>query len=143
MKPVPALIWLSLALLTASGASPPPSPEVRPVRTIVATRSTEGEPVSLTGHIRARTEESLAFRIDGRVIARRVDVGQVVKPGDVVAELDPQPQQDALRAAQAKNVAAQADLHEATNNFERPPNKTKFHTHQLNHKTKTTYRHQR
>ena len=119
MKPVPALIWLSLALLTAGGASPPPSPEVRPVRTIVATRSTEGEPVSLTGHIRARTEESLAFRIDGRVIARRVDVGQVVKPGDVVAELDPQPQQDALRAAQAKNVAAQADLHEATNNFER------------------------
>ena len=57
--------------------------------------------MSLTGHIRARTEESLAFRIDGRVIARRVDVGAVVKPGDLVAELDPQPKQDALRAAQA------------------------------------------
>ena len=42
-----------------------------------------------------------------------------MKPGDVVAELDPQPQQDALRAAQAKNAAAQATLHEATNNLER------------------------
>ena len=31
--------------------------------------------MSLTGHIRARTEESLAFRIDGRMIARKVDVG--------------------------------------------------------------------
>ena len=95
MKPVPALIWLSLALLTAGGASPPPSPDIRPVRTIVATRSTDGETVSLTGHIRARTEESLAFRIDGRMIARRVDVGVVVKPGDFVGELDPLPQQDA------------------------------------------------
>ena len=75
--------------------------------------------MSLTGHIRARTEESLAFRIDGRMIARRVDVGQVVKPGDVVAELDPQPQQDALRSAQAALAAAQASLHEAANNFER------------------------
>ena len=75
--------------------------------------------MSLTGHIRARTEESLAFRIDGRVIARRVDVGQIVKPGDLVAELDPQPQQDALRAAQAQHAAAQASLHEAANNMER------------------------
>ena len=58
----------------AGGASPPPSPDVRPVRTIV-TPQRRGEPVSLTGHIRARTEESLAFRIDGRMIARQVDVG--------------------------------------------------------------------
>jgi len=119
MKPASALVWLNLTLLAVGGASPPPSPDIRPVRTIVATRNSEGESVSLTGHIRARTEESLAFRIDGRVIARRVDVGQVLKPGDVVAELDPQPQQDALRAAQAKNAAAQATLHEAANNLER------------------------
>ena len=75
--------------------------------------------MSLTGHIRARTEESLAFRIDGRMIARRVDVGAVVKPGDLVAELDPQPKQDALRSAQASLAAAQATLHEAANNLER------------------------
>ena len=75
--------------------------------------------MSLTGHIRARTEESLAFRIDGRMIARRVDVGAVVKPGDLVAELDPQPKQDALRSAQAALAAAQATLHEAANNLER------------------------
>jgi len=93
--------------------------DIRPVRIVVATLHAEGEPVSLTGHIRARTEESLAFRIDGKVIARRVDVGQVVKPGDVVAEVDPQPQQDALRVAQANNRAAQAVFQEAANNLER------------------------
>ena len=83
MKPAPALIWLSLALLTAGGASPAPSPDARPVRTVVATRNTGGEAVTLTGHIRARTDENLAFRIDGRMLARRVNVGQELRPGDV------------------------------------------------------------
>ena len=119
MKAAPAVAWLGLALFVAGGASPPPSPDIRPVRTIVVTPHVEGESVSLTGHIRARTEESLAFRIDGRMIARKVDVGEVVKPGDLVAELDPQPKQDALRSAQAALAAAVASLHETANNLER------------------------
>jgi RND family efflux transporter MFP subunit len=118
MKIASAIAWLGL-VLHQSAAAPPPTPEVRPVRTVVATAQAEGEPVSLTGHIRARTEESLAFRIDGRLIGRHADVGQVVKPGDLVAELDLQPQQDALRAAQAEHEAAKATLHEAANNLER------------------------
>jgi membrane fusion protein, multidrug efflux system len=119
MKSASAFVGLGLVLLVTVAASPPSSPDIRPVRTIIAVPHAEGEAVSLTGHIRARTEESLAFRIDGRIIARRVDVGQVVKAGDVVAELDPQPQQDSLRAAQAQLSAAQASLHEAANNMER------------------------
>ena len=110
-----AAVLLGLAPGTAYGQSA----EGRPVQTLVATARAEGEPVSLTGHIRARTEQSLAFRIDGRMIARQVDVGQVVKPGELVAELDPQPKQDALRAAQAKQASAQAALREASNNIER------------------------
>ena len=106
-------------LAVAPGTAYAQSAEVRPVRTVVATAPAEGEPVSLTGHIRARTEQSLAFRIEGRVIARRVDVGQIVKPGELVAELDPRPQQDALRSAQAQHSAALASLHEAANNLER------------------------
>ena len=62
----------------SGGGSVSPPPDIRPVRTVVATVHAEGEPVSLTGHIRARTEESLAFRVDGKVISRRVGVGQVV-----------------------------------------------------------------
>jgi RND family efflux transporter MFP subunit len=119
MKSAAALAWLGLALLGACHDKSPPPAEIRPVRTVVATPSSGGEEVSLTGHIRARTEESLAFRLDGRMIARRVDVGRVVREGDVVAELDPLPQQDALRAAQAAHAAAQATLHEAANNLAR------------------------
>jgi RND family efflux transporter MFP subunit len=119
MKSAPALAWLILAAFAAGGASPPPAPDIRPVRTMVVTPHAEGESVSLTGHIRARTEESLAFRIDGRMIARKVGVGTVVKPGDLIAELDPQPKQDALRSAQATLAAAVASLHEAANNLQR------------------------
>ncbi len=116
---VTAGLLAAVLLTVAPGLAYAQSPEARPVRTVVAAARAEGEPVSLTGHIRARTEQSLAFRIDGRVIARRVDVGDVVKPGQLVAELDPQPKQDALRAARAKYESAQAVLREAANNLER------------------------
>jgi membrane fusion protein, multidrug efflux system len=113
------LALLGLALLGACNKQPAPTAEIRPVRTVTAVAHAAGEPVSVTGQIRARTEESLAFRIDGRMIARRVDVGQEVRTNDPVAELDPQPLRDALRAAQATLTAAEAALHEATKNVER------------------------
>jgi RND family efflux transporter MFP subunit len=119
MKSAAVLAWLGLALLTACHEKPPPAAEIRPVRAVVAAVSSEGEEVSLTGHVRARTEESLAFRIDGRMLVRHVDVGQEVRPNDVVAELDPQLQRDALRAAQSRVTAATAVLTEASNNVER------------------------
>src|SRR5690242_18041702 len=78
----------------------PPAAQVRPVRTVTVERIAEGETVSLTGQLRAKDEVSLAFRIDGRVIERRVDVGDVVKPGQLVARLDPKDQQNALQTAE-------------------------------------------
>jgi membrane fusion protein, multidrug efflux system len=119
MYPAAVLVWLGLSLFSVQAAPVTPPEEVRPVRTIIATVRAEGEPVSVTGHIRARTDESLAFRIDGKLIARRIGIGQIVKPGDLVGEIDPLPQQDALRAAQARLTAAQAVLEEAGKNLYR------------------------
>ena len=117
MRSAAVVAVLSLALAACDKAPPPP--EIRPVRTVSAVAGSDGEPVSLTGHIRARTEQSLAFRIDGRMIRRHVEVGQVVQPNDLIAELDPLPQRDSLHEAQAKLAAAEATLHEASNNMER------------------------
>jgi RND family efflux transporter MFP subunit len=119
MKPLTAVAWAGMVLLSACDKKAQPAAEIRPVRTIVATLQTEGELVTVTGHVRARTEENLAFRIDGRMLVRRVHMGQELKPGDVVAELDPQPQQDGVRTARALIVAAEASLREAVNNFQR------------------------
>ena len=118
MRRIAIIPLLALALLGGCD-KPQPAAEIRPVRTITAVAGSDGEPVSLTGHIRARTEESLAFRIDGRMIRRHVEVGQVVKPNDLIAEVDPVPQLDALHQAQAKLAAAEATLHEASNTMER------------------------
>jgi RND family efflux transporter MFP subunit len=118
MRSATIVVWLALALVCGCD-KPQPAAEIRPVRTVAAVAGSDGEPVSLTGHIRARTEESLAFRIDGRMVRRHVEVGQVVKPNDLIAELDSVPQLDALHQAQAKLAAAEATLHEANNTMER------------------------
>jgi membrane fusion protein, multidrug efflux system len=111
---------LAVAVLLAGCHEPaPPPPEARPVRTVTVERRAGGAPVSLTGQIRAQEEVSLAFRIDGRVMERRVNVGDRVKAGELVARLNPLIQQNALRSAQANLSAAQGQLTQARNTFER------------------------
>jgi len=107
------------AILTGCQEPAPSAPDVRPVRTVTVQRSAGGEPVSLTGQIRAQDEVSLAFRLDGRLIERRVNVGDTIKPGQVIGRLDPQIQQNALRQAQASVSAAQGQLTQARNTFNR------------------------
>jgi membrane fusion protein, multidrug efflux system len=93
-----ALIAVTVAACDKKVAS---VPQPRPVRTVTVEHHIEGEAVSQTGQIRAKDEVSLAFRLDGRVIERLVRVGDVVKPGQVVARLDPKDEQNALRTARA------------------------------------------
>lgn len=75
--------------------------------------------VSLTGNVQAQTEVSLAFRIDGRMIERLVNVGDRVAAGQVIARLDRTNEENALRAARAALVAAQGQLVEAEANYGR------------------------
>jgi hypothetical protein len=42
---------------------------------VAVERRAEGETVSLTGHVRARTRPASPFRLDGRTIGRLVNVG--------------------------------------------------------------------
>jgi RND family efflux transporter MFP subunit len=105
---IAAAALLAAAAVAGCDKPPPPEAQPRPVRTVTVGQRAEGELVSLTGHVRARVEANLAFRISGRVIQRLVDVGDVVQAGQVVARLDPQDQQNALRTAQAKLAAAEA-----------------------------------
>ncbi|MDX2167293.1 MAG: efflux RND transporter periplasmic adaptor subunit [Deltaproteobacteria bacterium] len=109
-----------LLLLAACRPAETPHVEaIRPVRAIAVERRTGGELVSLTGTIQAEAEVNLAFRIDGRMIARPVNVGDQLRAGQLVAELDPENEQSALRAARAGLSAARGQLVEARANFER------------------------
>jgi RND family efflux transporter MFP subunit len=105
------LAALSLAaILTSCGGNKVADQDVRPVRVIRVESSVGTEVTTLTGEIRARYESDLGFRIDGKMIERPVDIGSVVRTGDVLASLDPQPRQQDLQSAKAEAVSAQATL---------------------------------
>jgi membrane fusion protein, multidrug efflux system len=109
-----------LTLLSACGpAAEPAPPEIRPVRVVTIEERTGGDTVSLTGTVQAQATANLAFRIDGRMIERLVNVGDAVAPGQPVARLDTENEEDALRAGRADVAAATGQLVEAQNNYDR------------------------
>ncbi len=115
-----AIASLALFLLSAcEREAEAPPPEVRPVRTVTIVKRETGDIVSYTGRIEAETETRLAFRISGRMISRQVNVGDTVRPGQPVAELEPQDELNAMRSAQAGLAAAQAQVAQAKANFDR------------------------
>lgn len=104
---LPALL-LPLALASCTKpASPPP-----PVRAVLAHEvksSAVGGGASYPGEIRPRIESALGFRISGKLVDRRVDVGASVKAGQVLARLDPSDPDLAAQAARSQQAAALAD----------------------------------
>ena len=116
---LPIVAILIAASVAACGEKSAPVPEARPVRVVTVAQGTTGEIVSLTGQIRAKDEAGLAFRLDGRMLERLVNVGDVVTAGQVVARLDPQNQQNALTEAEANLASANAALTQANLTFGR------------------------
>lgn len=95
------------------------APGARPVRTITVAKHDAGAAVVLTGRIEAQDQAALGFRISGRMIERAVNIGDRIKTGQMIGRLEPQNEQNALRSAKAALVAAQAQLTQARNHFER------------------------
>ena len=81
---------LPLILLSACGKdSPPPTTTVRPAATIVVGDTDDAQSHLYSGEVRARYETVLGFRIGGKLMARNVEVGERVRPRQVLARLDP------------------------------------------------------
>ena len=101
----------ALALLAGCSRSGPPVEDVRPVRALTLATGAVGSSAEFSGDVRPRYESRLGFRVGGKISARKVDVGTVVKRGQVLMQLDPQD----LRLGQ---VQAQANLRAAQTNYE-------------------------
>ncbi len=115
----PALLSLCavLGLLTAcQPVEEVVEPEIRPVRYTTIETSASSATVTLVGRVQAQTEINQSFRIDGRLIERAVDVGDIIKPGQLIARVDPENEESGVQAAQAQLLAAQARLIEARSN---------------------------
>ena len=116
-----ALAALATVLLAACRpeAEPMMLGAARPVRTVVAERHEAGVPISLTGRIEAEDEVTLAFRISGRILESDVKLGDRVEAGQLIARLESQNELNGLRSAKANLAAAQGQLTQARNHFER------------------------
>ena len=90
----------------------------RPVLSMTV-KQTSASRLSLTGTIEPTIETELGFRILGRMIARNVNVGDVVKKGDVVAAIDPLGLELAVRSAQSDVENSDAQLRNAVTTEQR------------------------
>lgn len=115
-----SLVIIATLAVASCGPGAQPEPEaVRPVRVMTVEKREGGETVSLTGRIEAEDNVALSFRVGGRMVARAVNVGDRVEAGQVVARLDQEQQEAALRAARASLAAAMSLLTKTRNEFGR------------------------
>jgi len=108
----PALLLPAVfaVLLAACSKPAPPSEDVRPVRAVTLAAADLAASVEFSGDVRPRYESRLGFRVGGKISARKVDVGTVVKRGQVLMQLDPQDLRLGQAQAQANLRAAQTNL---------------------------------
>ncbi|KAA3450310.1 efflux transporter periplasmic adaptor subunit [Mesorhizobium sp. SARCC-RB16n] len=109
---------LSLAFASVANDRPADAQPATPPRLIKSAVAKTDQPSGATfaGVVQARTETELAFRTLGRVVSRKVEIGDLVHKGDVLAEIDPLALQLAVRSSEAdlRNATAQLQYAEIT-----------------------------
>lgn len=121
MKISMALSPLLLLLAVCAGCSDKPQAvtESRLVNVVRAVVGGTNSDVGYSGEVRARYETNLSFRLPGKIVARKVEVGGQVKKGDVLARLDPEDQQLNTRGARSQLAAARSQYEQSKAELER------------------------
>jgi multidrug efflux system membrane fusion protein len=122
-KLFPARLGVSLALaaavLAACGKAEAPAEPVRSVKVIAVGASNFQSGYEFSGEVRPRIESRLGFRVAGKIVRRQAELGQQVKAGAVLAQLDAQDYRLAAQAAQAQVAAASTNRDLAAADFKR------------------------
>jgi RND family efflux transporter MFP subunit len=80
---------------------------LRPVKVVEIAKAGETRALDYSGAVKARVEMNLGFRVAGKIIERRVNIGDRVKPGDLIARIDPTDYQLSAKTAEANLTAAE------------------------------------
>ncbi len=121
IKSIPAAVTLIAAALVLTACSKP-APTEEPIRAVkVITVGAEGmrSGAEFAGEVRARVDSRLGFRVGGKIVRRQAELGQRVKAGQVLAQLDPQDYQLAAQAAKAQVAVAATNRDLAAADFKR------------------------
>ena len=112
------LLPLAVVLSACHTHAVVPPPPVAVVTYTVHT-SDDTDPPSYPAEVAPRYSNPLSFRVAGKVIERRVRLGDRVTAGEVLAELDPIDQQRQVASAKAVLAAAEHRLHFAQQQLDR------------------------
>lgn len=115
------LFWVCAATFCLAACSrPEPAPEpLRAVKLLTVGANALQAQQEYAGEVRARTESRLGFRVAGKIMQRPAELGAHVRPGELLAQLDPQDYQLAAQAAQAQVTAAQTQQELAAADYQR------------------------
>ena len=111
--------FVSVGLLAACSKPEPAVDPIRAVCTVTIAAQSTGGVQEYAAEVRPRTESRLSFRVGGKMLRRLVDLGDTVKAGQVLAQLDAQDLRLGQDAAQAGVAVAKANLDQAAADFKR------------------------
>lgn len=125
-KPRHAAPWTLLLAVVGSAAllvaCSRPAPQEEPIRAVkVLTVGTDAMQTryEFAGEVRARVESRIGFRVAGKIVQRQAELGQHVKAGQLLAQIDPQDYRLATDVARAQVAAAQTNLDLAAADYKR------------------------
>jgi multidrug efflux system membrane fusion protein len=101
-----------LPLIISVGCSDQDKPTqavARPVKVFRIEGTAKVGVMSFAGEVRARIETPLSFRVGGKLLERKIDIGDQVRKGQLLAILDDNDYRLAVQGLKAQLAAAQAD----------------------------------
>lgn len=117
---MPLVASFSVVALMSGCTKPVPAEEpIRAVKVLTVAVDSIQSGAEFSGEVRARVESRLGFRVAGKIVQRPVEVGQRVKAGQLLAQLDVQDYRLAAEGAKAQVAAAATNRNLAEADYKR------------------------
>lgn len=106
----PQIVLVSVAVVLLTACSRPEAPQepIRSVKLLTVSTGPVGSQQEYAAEVRARVETRMGFRVGGKLVQRPAEVGQRVRAGQLLAQIDASDLTLASQAAQAQVSAAQS-----------------------------------
>ncbi len=113
-----AIMLLALFFLTGCEEEKPPAEEViRSLKTMVVDSLAQSQVRKIAGLVEAETVTDLSFEISGKVTDIKVDIGDTVNVGEVVAAMDREPYELRVKSATGELDKAKAQFADAEHKY--------------------------
>jgi len=89
------------------------------VRTMMVNSADSAQNYSYPGEVRGRHESQLAFQVGGKVVKRHVELGSMVKRGQILMQIDPQDILQTVNSHLAQVASAKSQVRLAESNLKR------------------------